>query len=436
MTELFDDWTQNRSVASLGTNSGSERLAFQGWHHFKEAFPPELIRQAVNESPLPVTTCFDPFGGSGTTALACQFLGIASTTIEVNPFLADVIRAKLMHHDADALTTSFTAVQRRSRSVHPDLAKVLAHVPATFVEPGAGGRWLFNRTVAERLVALLTAIDDVASVGHRRFFRTILGGTLVELSNVIISGKGRRYRRNWEQRDVSPITVDRIFTERVGRAISDVHRFSGRPRVDAHVRNADARRLTPTRTHELIVFSPPYPNSFDYTDVYNVELWILGYLKRGSDNTSLRKATLTSHVQLCRRFATPPNGSLTLTRTLRRLEARRAVLWSAWIPAMIGAYFADLARVIARADTALAPGGVYWIVVGDSQYGGVHVPTARILTELAPSLGLKVESRRPFRAMRSSAQQGGRTKLSETLLVLSKPRGVRRGRLPHSAAGT
>ena len=34
--------------------------------------------------------------------------------------------------------------------------------------------------------------------------------------------------------------------------------------------------------HDLAVFSPPYPNSFDYTDVYNVELWAMGYL-RNSD---------------------------------------------------------------------------------------------------------------------------------------------------------
>src|SRR5688572_7656559 len=120
MTALFDDWTRNRSVPSLGTDSGVERLPFQGWHHFKEAFPPELIRRAVERSPIPVKACFDPFGGSGTTALAAQLLGLSSTTIEINPFLADVIRAKVAHYDAEALTASFTAIQRRSRRLRVD----------------------------------------------------------------------------------------------------------------------------------------------------------------------------------------------------------------------------------------------------------------------------------------------------------------------------
>ena len=38
----------------------------------------------------PIFSCIDPFGGSETTALACQFLGAAPTTIELNPYLADL----------------------------------------------------------------------------------------------------------------------------------------------------------------------------------------------------------------------------------------------------------------------------------------------------------------------------------------------------------
>jgi len=34
---------------------------------------------------------------------------------------------------------------------------------------------------------------------------------------------------------------------------------------------------------DAAIFSPPYPNSFDYTDVYNLELWVLGYLDDASE---------------------------------------------------------------------------------------------------------------------------------------------------------
>src|SRR5688572_22616815 len=84
----FDRWTKGRTIRSVGTNAGAAELPFQNWRRFKEAFAPELIREAVEASRIPVKNCLDPFGGSGTTALACQFLGVEPVTVEVNPFLA------------------------------------------------------------------------------------------------------------------------------------------------------------------------------------------------------------------------------------------------------------------------------------------------------------------------------------------------------------
>jgi hypothetical protein len=77
----FSDWTKHRAVATLGSNQGSTTLAFQNWRRFKEAFAPELVARAIDETAGRVAHVADPFGGSGTTALAAQFLGVHSTTI-------------------------------------------------------------------------------------------------------------------------------------------------------------------------------------------------------------------------------------------------------------------------------------------------------------------------------------------------------------------
>jgi len=81
----FDKWIQGRIITAWGTNAGARELAFQGWRHFKEAFAPELVERAISESPVKVRRCLDPFSGSGTTALAAQFLGVEPIAIEVNP---------------------------------------------------------------------------------------------------------------------------------------------------------------------------------------------------------------------------------------------------------------------------------------------------------------------------------------------------------------
>jgi hypothetical protein len=243
---------------------------------------------------------------------------------------------------------------------------------------------------------------------------------LVSVSNVVVSGKGRRYRRDWKNRPFQAVDVAHLFGERVRGAISDIHRFAARPAVRVEVLHGDARRVRPKGLYDVAVLSPPYPNSFDYTDVYNVELWVLGYLNDSDENKALRNSTLASHVQLQRAYAAAPGESETLKQTLERLHGIRDNLWSPWIPQMIGGYFADLVTVLRILHDAVAESGACWLVVGDSRYGGIRVPTATVLSELACSCGWAVQAIEPFRSMRSSAQQGGRSELAESLLIFNR----------------
>ena len=388
----FEDWTRRRSVPSLGTNAGADELPFQGWRHFKEAFAPELIARAVANSELPVKRCIDPFGGSGTTSLACQFLGVHPTTMEVNPFLADLIEAKLVSYDTDALARDLGTIVRRSKLRVDDLEEAFGELPPTFIEPSVSDRWIFDRPIAGRIAALLHAIDTLANERHRRLFRVLLGGILVEVSNVVVNGKGRRYRRGWERRNRDPRTVDDLFCDAAQRAIGEVHRFGRRPCSTYDVRRGDSRELLFNATHcELAVFSPPYPNSFDYTDVYNLELWILGYLTDSGSNQALRQSTLCSHVQVARDFSAQPTGSKSLSAALNKLRPRRKDLWDHRIPEMVSGYFADMLQILDGLQKSVVRGGSVWMVVGDSQNAEVQVKTGAILSELARATSWKLD---------------------------------------------
>jgi hypothetical protein len=415
----FEEWTGGRTLFSLGTNAGADELPFQTWRHFKEAFAPELVARAIAESKIPVKRCLDPFGGSGTAALACQFLGIDPVTVEVNPFLADLIEAKLTSYDVDSLAKDYGEVVRSSRKVDADIAQ-LKHLPATFVQPGVGSRWVFDRTIVKRIASFLTAINRVSNRDHRRLFRVLLGGVLVSVSNVVVNGKGRRYRGKWRVRKRSPEMVDNLFCASVQVAIADVDRFRNRACSTFELRRGDSREvLNDPAPCEIAVFSPPYPNSFDYTDVYNLELWTLGYLRNSAANQRLRAATLCSHVQRSRQFRAAPCGSRKLDAALAGLREKRATLWDFRIPEMVGGYFNDLMLVLELLKKSIVPGGATWIVVGDSRYAAVQIETAAIIAELAPSTGWSVDVLESCRSMRASAQQGGGFGLAENLLILS-----------------
>jgi hypothetical protein len=396
-------------------------LAFQGWRRFKESFAPELVARAVANHPTLVRAVLDPFGGSGTTAVACQFLGIEPTTIEVNPYLADLIEAKLSGYNTDQIAVSVDRVLRLAEGMDIEPTVFFEGIPITFIEPGQKGRWIFNSDIAQVAATLIKSVEQVEDQVIARLFRVLLGGVLVDASNVVISGKGRRYRRRWQNRDIDGGKLRAMFVHAIGRAAHDIARYSSGRSAQYSIIRGDARALVSNICgQDLAIYSPPYPNSFDYTDVYNVELWMLGYLKSTKDNRQLREATLSSHVQIGRHFVSPPRGSPLLDGVLSALGGVKTRLWDPYIPSMVGAYFSEMIGVICSVAERLKPNGRQWIVIGESRYAGVRVPAGQILTELVRSQGLTLHHTEPFRSMRAAPQQGGRPELAETLLVLGQ----------------
>jgi hypothetical protein len=405
----------------MGTNAGSQPIAFQGWRSFKEAFAPEIVKRAVGEMEFPIGHIVDPFGGSGTTGLAAQFLGVRPTLIEVNPYLADLIEAKLARYDIDEVRDSYVwliDIVSRTRSIDPPY---FPGAPKTFVEPGLDGRYLFTKENARKIAIYMRAINELPNPSTSRLFRVVLGSCVVAVSNVVISGKGRRYRRGWESRKNDPYLLDHLFKEAAGTAIYDLHRYAARRCRDYSILRGDARSLLPSICDiDLAVFSPPYPNSFDYTDVYNVELWTLGYLNCSKGNLTLRNATLRSHVQIARDMSATKYPSKCLKNTLTKLQGVRDNLWNRQIPEMVPAYISDMGDVMESLRKKLSKQGRVYMVVGDSRYAGVQIPVASILAEVAPHVGLSVRSIEPFRSMRASPQQGGQRELAESLLILER----------------
>ena len=168
---------------------------------------------------------------AGTTALTAQFLGAHTTTIEVNPFLADLIEAKLAKYDFPRLVKAFAAVMQAGRTARPKLSVVFAQAPATLIEPGLNGRYIFGSRLARRLAGFRCAIDEVKDPAIRRFFRVQLASAAVQISNVVVSGKGRRYRRGWEHKKVVPSQLDDTFSQNVLAALYDLRNSTRAPLV-------------------------------------------------------------------------------------------------------------------------------------------------------------------------------------------------------------
>jgi hypothetical protein len=412
------DWlTEYTDEGPTSSNQGVAKVPFQRWFHFKEAFSPKFVADVLASLPYRVERCLDPFGGSGTTAMTCRMLGLRSTTIEVNPFLADLIQAKTTPISASSFCAKYEHLI--SSLVLRDIDKrVPTGMPLTLAEPGVKGRFVFSKDVYQTVRAIARRsryLDD----DQARLLRVLLGSVLVGNSNVTINGKGRRYRRStWSK---SGEDLIESLDEAVDAATADLTRFAGLPKGGQRVIRGDARiMLGRVAQADVAVFSPPYPNSFDYTDVYNLELWMLGYLGASSHNVALRRETLRSHVQT--QWQTTPRlaNSATLTQILNDLSRKRGDLWNRNIPEMVGFYFDDLHTVFRQLGRILPRGHHAVVAIGDSQYGGIHIDVGRILTECVAPLGFVLSNSGAIRSMRTSSQHGGKFDLSEHCLVYER----------------
>jgi hypothetical protein len=407
-------------AAPASSNLPSIELPFQRWYKFKEAFSPVLVLECISRLGFKPASCLDCFGGSGTTPLTCQFLGIHPVAIEVNPFLADLIEAKLQIYDLATLLEDYAQVIEVSNRTRFDLRTIRsAQWPQTLVEPGMNGRWIFPREVFRQILSLRYAIEQVRSERNSRLLRVLLGSILLDLSNVYVNGKGRRYRLSWKDRQKQANEVLPAFTAAFNQAYADVSTYTGRQTGNFTLHRGDARtEVKSIQEVDLVLFSPPYPNSFDYTDIYNIELWTLGYLAERRDNRLLREATLRSHVQIERDLSWDNVRSSHLAKTVKALRERADLLWSPAIPDMVGAYFADMSALLCGLRKKINPKGAVMMTVGNSRYAEVVIEVGKIIKEIAPAAGFVCESIESIRAMRTSAQQGGRLELSEDLVVL------------------
>ncbi|MHC5719531.1 MAG: hypothetical protein ACYTX0_47675, partial [Nostoc sp.] len=61
------------------------------------------------------------------------------------------------------------------------------------------------------------------------------------------------------------------------------------------------------------------------------------------------------------------------------------------IPLLVRQYFSDMQEVLSAVYRGLVPGGRFFLDIGDSKFYGVHVPTDRLLAQIAQSVGFVLE---------------------------------------------
>ena len=175
---------------------------------------------------------------------------------------------------------------------------------------------------------------------------------------------------------------------------------------------------------DLVLFSPPYANCFDYTKIYYLELWFGEFVCSRDDQSSIRMKSIRSHCH-----ATWPERykhfSLDALNNKLLPLLEQQPLWTNKIPGMLNGYFADMEEVLKKIYDALKTGAQCMIVVSNSAYAGIVIPTDILLAQIAERIGFKVNEIAVERLIITSSQQYKKTEhvkkyLRESIVKIQK----------------
>jgi hypothetical protein len=152
---------------------------------------------------------------------------------------------------------------------------------------------------------------------------------------------------------------------------------------------------------DLIIFSPPYPNNIDYTEVYKLENWLLGYITDESAFFDQRMRTVYSHPSLLRPDPLPSSNLSTKENDLLAqvvaplVDAVPKDRYSLARERMLRGYALDMFLTLRSAAKRVAPTGHVAYVVGNSVHGRPPrefvIAADLLMAQLAGVAGLLVE---------------------------------------------
>ena len=383
------------------------------WYNYKEGFSPRFVSDFIQSySKSPSDVVFDPFGGVGTTTLQASIMGFKSYSTDVNPLgnFASRIKSK-QYSDQDK--NDIIIESERLKSI--DSYTIHAEIPNKTVVG------YFQPETYHSLLQIITYISDIKNTTTKNVFSLALLSLVELLSTHHKDGNGLKKKKKAPKplsfEEVKLLLIDRIalFVD----DISNVH-IKQTPII---FQQSNIEKYELPQKADIVITSPPYANCFDYSKVYMNELWVGGFFLSKDDQTRFREQSITSHVHYRWKKRNEEFSSTIISDYVNPILCTKH-LWSNSIPSMLIGYFSDMGKFLDVLTHNLNKNAVVGIVVGNSVYGGVLIPTDLIIASMAEEMGYSVEGIDVYRELSSSPQQMSLIKesdkryLRESLVIL------------------
>ena len=152
---------------------------------------------------------------------------------------------------------------------------------------------------------------------------------------------------------------------------------------------------------DAVITSPPYLNGTNYFRNTKLELWFLRELTNNSNLRKFRDDVLTSAICDVKKEYKSIEVELNSPLLAKTLDKLARTAYDRRIPLMAKCYFTEMKELFTDISRHLKDNAKVFVDLGDSIFGGVHIPTDIILNEILSSIGYNPDNRIVLRERRS-----------------------------------
>jgi len=413
------------------------------WYKTVFGFSPELVRSIISAFGIKLRKeiILDPFCGTGTTMVEAKKHKIHSLGIDTNPPFSLSSQIKLFWDlDIDYIEENRIQLLKEYESlkesipklsINDDISPLFDSYPLTriFKRFNMVNRWISPRPLV-KLLCMKKVIEHAGlSHNYKNFFLLGLTSLMIkEMSNVKFGP---------EVYCISPkedANLSHLFTIKSDNMISDlkiVKKIIPHSQIFSESFLGDSRKLDLLSVNlpseiDYIITSPPYPAEHDYTRNTRLELIFLGFIETRKNLQTYKKSMLRADSkgiyvedndsELVIDF---PSVQKIISNLIPKVK-KKTYGFAKQYPRVIGEYFGGMLRHFETLLPIMRKKGKCAYIVGERRtYLQTYVPTAKILGEIAHSVGFKVKMISTYRVYKGTTGSG--KKIKEQILFLEAP---------------
>lgn len=357
-----------------------------GWLRLTPAYSLKIVEELIvgHEEARRI---FDPFCGTGTTALSAAYHGHEGVTTDINPFLVWLAQAKTAHYSPaqisatrEACTSALDLVRRKS--IEPAPAPPIHNIE----------RWWNPRSLdfLRLLRAAILAVTKERSV-ERTLLLIAFCRSLIELSNAAFNHQSMSFK-DGHQLDIGfDVDMACVFLEDVRFVLVGA---GENPIGKGRAVHGDSKNLSDVveGPFDLVITSPPYANRMSYIRELRPYMYWLGFLINGRDAGELDWAAIGGTWGIATSRLTDwgrPADHFKSDRLSGVLDKIAHVdnKNGAILANYVAKYFDDMWTHFQRLTPVLGKGAELHYIVGNSTFYGALVPTELLYAEIMTELG-------------------------------------------------